>query len=149
MDKEVLQISAFFAGAALLPMLLATLAFSYFIVPQAAPTKRAGWITGLAYLISVVGVTIAIDTTEGAPKLSIPPDILFPVAALPAALFVFVYWRWTFRRAWIDDDNIPEGVEINDDDWRMGLLRLAIVVLVALGAGVARLLIRSEARGLF
>ncbi|MFA6113119.1 MAG: hypothetical protein WC729_03985 [Sphingomonas sp.] len=149
MDKDVLQIGAFFAGAALLLMLLATLAFSYFIVPQAAPTKRASWITGLAYFLSVVGVTIAIDTTEGSPKLSIPADILFPVAALPAALFVFLYWRWTFRRAWIDDDNIPEGVEINDDDWRTGLLRLAIVVLVALGVGLVRFLIRGEARGLF
>lgn len=146
MDPEILQVVGIFGALALVAMIVLTLALSYFIVPQAPPTRRAGWISGLAYFLIVVGAVFALATAEDVPPLAIPPEVVAVIAPLPAVLLVFLYWRWSFRRAWLDDDAIPEGVEVNEDDWRSGLFRLGMLILLALSSALVEYVLENGIR---
>ncbi|WP_010336978.1 hypothetical protein [Sphingobium yanoikuyae] len=68
-----------------------------------------------------------------------------PLIPVPGALVAFAYWRWEYRRAWIDDpSDLPEGREIEHDDWRIGLAKLGLLVLSAI---VLMLVRRMTGRG--
>ena len=43
------------------------------------------------------------------------------VLGIPPALVAYWFWRREFRRAWVDDNDIPEGVSLANDDWKVGL----------------------------
>ncbi len=54
------------------------------------------------------------------------------VAPIPGALLTYYWLRRTYRKGWVDDDAIPEGERLENNDWRVGLGVVAGVVLAAL-----------------
>jgi hypothetical protein len=86
----------------------------YFVALKSPPTERAAWTVGAAYLIvSILGLFGG-------------PDEFWwgaPLAAIPAGLFVFWWWRRDFQQVWIDDAQpVPEDVDPANDDWRIGII---------------------------
>ncbi len=119
----------------LLPMAGITFVLHYFIALKSPPSQRAAWITGIAYLITTVIFSGARDF-----------GIYAPLAAIPGAIVVFWFWRMDFRRGWIaDPEAVPEGASLANDDWRIGLLSLAALMVLGVGIGI----IRAIARGAF
>lgn len=95
----------------------------YFVALNSPPTARAAWTVGVSYLVAV-----AIWLSGG------PSDVRWqgPFAAIPAGLLAFWFWQNDFRRDWIDDaQGVPEGVELANSDWRVGLLGVATLIAVA------------------
>ena len=91
----------------------------YFVALNSPPTQRALWIVGISYLAAAgfwyFGGPDG-DKWEG------------PLAAIPGALIAFWWWRDDFRRDWIDDsEGVPEGVELANSDWRIGLIGVAML----------------------
>lgn len=104
----------------------------YFVALNLPPTQRAAWITGISYIIAsalwLFGGPEG-DRWEG------------PFAAIPGGLIVFWFWQSDFRRDWIDHtQGVPEGVELANTDWRIGLAGL-VSLLVA--AAIKMTLLRS------
>ena len=95
----------------------------YFLALKSTPSIRAGWITGIGYIVAST-VWIFGPTQEFA--------WLGPIAALPGAISIFLFWRKEFRYAWIDESHpLGEGDEIANHDWRIGLWLLIVVLLAA------------------
>lgn len=105
------------------------------IALQAPPTKRAGSIVGLGYLVATVLLIFGV-----------PDDYWWavPFAGVPGALLLFWWWRRDFRQRWIDDtaDFVP-NVERENDDWRVGLIFVAGVLAIA----AVRVLVRMASNG--
>ena len=120
---EKLQIGLFLAAMCLAVMSVASFVLHYFIALKSTPPKRAAWTAGLAYL----GTTLAFifGGVEGY-------ELIAPIAALPAGLIVFWYWRMDFRKSWVDDPELlPEGANLSNDDWRIGVAIVATVIVAA------------------
>lgn len=65
------------------------------------------------------------------------------IAAMPAGAYAFWSLQKDFRRAWIDDpDNLSDGVTLENDDWKAGAIRLALIFVIiffaAIGGGIGR-----------
>jgi hypothetical protein len=91
----------------------------YFVALTSPPTQRAAWTVGIAYLIlaAICMVALPLEYWWAAP--------LAPVLGAPIA---FWWWRNDFGRDWIDDSQgIPQGVELANDDWRVGLIFVGII----------------------
>ena len=64
---------------------------------------------------------------------------------LPGGLIAFWYWRTVFRHAWTDNpEDLPDGMDIEDDDWRVGLFGFLAVAGLLLGLAFVRRLIRGH-----
>ena len=118
-------------------LLIAFISFvlHYFVALKSKPTRRALWTAGLTYVFTSLILLF-----------SLPADQAFygPLAAIPGALVAFLFWKKDFQRDWIESaDDLPEGAELLDDDWRIGLLRLAILITVVVGIGFYKWIMRS------
>ena len=96
----------------------------YFVALNSTPGRRAAWIVGISYVAAsafwLIGGPEG-DRWEG------------PFAAIPGALLALWWWRADFRRDWIDESQgVPEGVELANTDWRIGLA--AVLSLIAAAA---------------
>lgn len=58
-------------------------------------------------------------------------SILAPLFPLPGAVLVFLWLRRTYRAGWFEDDQVPEGMKLENSDWRVGLMVVAGVILAA------------------
>jgi len=93
----------------------------YFVALTEAPARRAAWTVGIAYVV----VSFATD-------LAMPPEYWWsvPLAAIPGAIIAFWWWKDDFGRAWIDDaQGIPEGVELANEDWQIGLIFVGGIIV--------------------
>ena len=124
-------------GAPLLATALVSWLLHFFVALNAPPARRAAWTAGIAYVVvAILCVVIA-------------PEAYWweaPLAAIPAALIAFWWWRNDFARGWIDDaDGVPDGVQLANSDWRVGLMFVgAILAIYAL-----RVLLRLAEQGMF
>ena len=112
-----------FVAANLLIISMATIILHKFIALKMRPGPRAAWTIGIAYLLAT-----AIWVFGG------PPEAIAyaPLAAVPGALLAYWYWQGEFRRAWVEDPNqLPEGVNLANDDWRIGLFAVVAAVIIA------------------
>jgi hypothetical protein len=119
----------------LLAVALVSWVLHYFVALTSPPIKRAAWTVALAYVVAALFCTF-----------SAPEEYAWaaPLATIPGALIAFWWWRSDFRRAWLDSANdLPEGVELANDDWRAGLILLAGL----LGFAVFKVLFRLIERG--
>ena len=95
----------------------------YFVALNSPPTQRAAWIVGIGYLVA--SALWLFGGPEGDRWEA-------PLAAIPGALLAFWFWQRDFRRDWIDDaQGVPEGVELANTDWRIGILGVIGLLVVA------------------
>lgn len=103
----------------------------FFVALRSPPTRRAAWTVGPAFLVAT------------ALYVAFVPQIwwLGAIATVPPSALVFWWWRNEFRQGWINDaEDAPEGVELANDDWRVGLmLVVGVVVAIILGRLAAHL----------
>jgi hypothetical protein len=116
-------IAFLFVGMPFVIIAVVSWVLHYFAALNSPPTKRAAWIVGIGYLAAsamwLFGGPEG-DRWEG------------PFAAIPGALLVFWWWRRDFRDGWIDDAHgVPEGVELANTDWRIGLVGVAGLMVAA------------------
>lgn len=127
--REIALLVTLLVGVPLLSTFMPTLVFKRFVALKSPPRTRAAWTVGSS-MILIFGA-VMLGGMEGIPPLSL-------LTLIPAGILVYWYWRWEFSKAWIDDsDDFPEGMKLENDDWRYGL---AIVISVALVATIKALL---------
>lgn len=135
-NQELVLMALFCVGLAAVPIAPITIALRYFVALQAPPTVRAAWTAGIAYLGTTVFWLFGgpVDTQYWAPLI-----------ALPGGVIAFLFWRSDFRRGWIEDvEHMPEGVELANDDWAAGLVRLLGLVAAATIAALIRMYVKSD-----
>jgi hypothetical protein len=139
-------------GAFLVLMLVFSTGLSFFVGLKSPPAKRAGWTVGLSALLTSLVFAWGQSQIADAPDLPAgsPLDEIAwsaPAVILGGAVLVFLFWYWTFRRSWIDDAEAlaADGFGIEEDDWRIGLFRLVMLVALAIAISMYRFVIRSAA----
>ena len=134
MSDTILFLSVVICGPLLLIAFI-SFALHYFVSLKAGPNKRAVWTAGLAYVIASFILMFSLPSEQA---------LYAPLAAIPGGLIAFLFWRNDFQRDWIEGpDQVPDDAELLDDDWRIGLLRLAILITVVIGIGLYRWIMRS------
>ena len=93
------------------------------------PDERALWTAALAY----AGATLVI-IFFGSEVVSVWQA---PLVSLPGALIIFFWQRYIYRKAWLEDHEVTEGMSLENDDWRMGI----VIVLTLLVASAIKALI--------
>ena len=133
--SDEIKIALVVCGAALAIMAIISWILHYFVALRSPPSKRAGWIAGISYLAATTAFVFG--SPEGYGWAA-------PLAAMPAALIIFWFWRSDFRRDWLDDTTADGTVELANDDWRVGLLQLGLVLLVGIAVAVFRRFVRGS-----
>ncbi len=115
-------------GSATLGVTLFCFIFYQFAALKKTPSIRASWVAGLSYILtSIIFWFSAADEYV----------VLTPFAAMPAGTYAFWSFQADFRRAWIEDpDKIPEGAILENDDWKSGFLRLALMFITVFCAAI-------------
>lgn len=111
---------------------IASYILHYVIALRARPASRAAWTAGASYLC-----TVALFLFGGPPGWEVPAL----VGSAPGALIAYWYMRRAFRRMWVNDESeLPEGASMANDDWRIGLLGVVLLIALLAVKGFARLL---------
>lgn len=123
------------AEIALMLLLVATMGFALMtplvwisgkiIALNEKPERRALWTTAAAY---AAAASIFVFASDG-----FVSPWLGPIVPLPGAVLIYFWLRHTYRKGWIDDENVPEGLKLENSDWRVGL---GVVVTVIIAAAV-------------
>jgi hypothetical protein len=133
--EDMVKTGLLLGGVGLAAVGVLSVVFSFFVALGSAPSRRAAWTAGLAYLVVAVG---GMFVDMGGMELAAP------LVALPGALLTFLYWWWTFRRGWIENaEDAPEGTAVETDDWRVGLLYFVLLAFLALSYALVRLFMRG------
>lgn len=128
---DAVMLGVIFVGAPFIIIAIVSWVIHYFVALTSRPTERAAWTVGIAFVVAVVAWLFS---GEGAAWQA-------PLAALPGGLIAFWWWRDDFRRDWIDDAHgVPEGVELANTNWRIGLV--GVVTFIAL-AGMKAMLVQK------
>ena len=117
-------------GAALLSALSAVITIGIsglltrVVALKSLPDQRALWTVtpGIVIAFCLCGAMVI--------GLGMPFYTIF-VTVLPG-LLVFWWYRGQYRKAWIPDDQIPDDVTLENDDWTVGLAGIAILLLIGL-----------------
>lgn len=124
MDKDVAVIAVAAIGIGFIGIWFISNVLKFFIALQAPPARRASWIVGLGYLGFAAGLLFS--DLKGY-------EFWAPLVCVPGALLAYWLHYRQFRFAWVDGaEDLPDGVELANDDWRAGLIRLVAVVVLGL-----------------
>ena len=63
-------------------------------------------------------------------------------ALLPGAVLLHAIIFLSYRKAWMEDGDIPDGVKLANTDWKVGLIPIAAVALWFI-AGIAGRIVRE------
>ena len=96
--------------------------------PNRRAFRTAAIAYGLAALISIFGF-------EG-----FIPFWAAPIVPLLGAVVIYFWLRSDYRRGWIDDDKIPDGVRLENSDWRIGV---GVVIAAIVAATIKVLIMRA------
>jgi len=103
----------------------------FVVALKAPPTRRAAWTAGIGYFIVVTAAAFAVPGQYW---------WVAPLSSIPAALVMFWWLRRDLLRAWRDASPDELGDEtLANDDWRIGLLLLAGLVVLAVIRYIIRL----------
>lgn len=119
---EIAQILLLLAGMGFVLLTPFVWICSKILALKELPDRRALWTVATSY----AGASLVFIFGSG----DFISPWLAPLVPLPGALVIFAWLRHTYRKAWIDDDSVPDGTKLENSDWRIG-------VGVVLGAIVA------------
>lgn len=129
---EMGQATLLIVGIAFAMIWALALLLQQFVALRAEPTRRATWTVGIPYVLTAVALMFALPAAAGQFFSPVALALIAPFAAIPGGLATFWWWRRSFKSAWVDDPaDLPEGVELANDDWRVGLLILTAVLVIA------------------
>lgn len=97
------------------------------IALKAQPDRRALWTVAPSYLC------VAMIFILGSGEVISP--WLAPLIPMPGAMAIYLWLRYIYRKAWINDDNVPDDLKLENSDWRIG----AGVVVGAITAAAIKL----------
>jgi hypothetical protein len=129
--EDIAQAMVLISLMSLVISLTLALILSNIVALKSSPDRRALWTVAPGILLSV-GVCESMAVEADMPFFS----ILF--IALPG-LAVWWWFRRQFRRAWIPDDQVPDGTALENDDWRVGVAAMLLLLL----AGIFKVIWRS------
>ena len=127
------EIAGICLGAVALGLLMMTpfvWVFGRIVALREKPDRRALWTTILSYagasLIFMFGFGVLV------------PLWFAPLAPVPGALIVYYWMRRDYRKGWIDDDKVPEGMILENSDWRIGVGVVVTLIVAATIKGMLR-----------
>jgi hypothetical protein len=120
---EIVQMLLLAAGMGLVLMIPLVWIAGKIVALKERPGKRALWTTAVAY-----GVVALVFIIWGGDFIS---PLLGPIVPLPGAIVVFLWLRSTYRKGWIEDDEVSEGTKLENSDWRVGVGVVAGVIVAA------------------
>lgn len=125
--SDIARLAIVIFGMPFIFMVVITWVLKFMVGLRSTPDHRAFLTVVPAYVIVTL---VFIFGYAGAGWL----QLLFPLATVPMAWLVFWWWRREFRAAWVDDvSQLPEGVGLANDDWKIGLgVLLALIVAAAI-----------------
>lgn len=124
-----------FMGAAVSLLLMVPFVWAggKIIALKETPDRRALWTTSAAY-VGAAFLCIFGGGDDMSPWFG-------PLVPLPGAVVIYFWLRFTYRKSWIDDDNVPEGTKLANSDWRIGLG----IVVSLIAAAAVKTAVRSMA----
>lgn len=128
---EISQMLLLVVGMGFAAMIPAVWVAGRIVALNARPQKRAVWTTAIGYVFAFL---LFLFGSEG----FISPW-LAPLVPLPGAVIIFLWLRNTYRKGWVEDHEIVEGMSIENSDWRVGV---GIVVAAVIAAAVKVAFIR-------
>ena len=128
---EIAQMLLLVAGMGFILMTPLVWIFGKTLALKEKPDRRALWTTAAAY----AGAALVFIFAGG----SFISPWLGPLVPLPGALLIYLWLRSTYRKGWVDDDQVPEGMTLENSDWRVGL---GVVVGVIVAAAIKVTLLR-------
>ncbi len=103
--------------------------FGRTVALKKGPDERALWTVGLAY----AGASLVLIFAGG----KFVSAWLAPIITLPSALALYFWQRSTYRKGWVADEDITEGMSLENDDWRIGIL----IIIALLAAATFKVLV--------
>ena len=123
--EDIAKLTFLIFGMPFCFMAVISVVLKFFVGLKAKPDRRAMLIVLPAYIIVVLAFVFGMSESGFF-------QIAMPVAGAPMALLIYWWWQSEFRKAWIDDANhLPEGVKLENDNWKVGLAALAALIAVA------------------
>jgi drug/metabolite transporter (DMT)-like permease len=97
--------------------------FGKIIALREKPDRRALWTAAAAY----AGAAFIFIFSGG--------DFISPwlgaFVPMPGAVLTYFWLRHIYRKGWVDDENVPEGLKLENSDWRVGLGAVVTVIVAA------------------
>ena len=122
--EDMVQAGALLAGVSFIIVWGVSAFLSRFVALKSLPDRRALWTV-------VPGILIAIGVCEPmAMGVEMPIYVVFFI--LLPGLAIFWWYRREYRHAWIPDDQIPDGLKLENDDWQVGVAGILLLVVVGL-----------------
>ena len=96
------------------------------------PDQRAFRSTGVAYIIAALISIFGFG--------DFLPVWLGPIVPVPGAIAIFFWLRAEYRKGWVEDHEITEGMALENSDWRIGV---GFVVAAIVAAAIKVLVLRA------
>lgn len=115
-------------GMGFIGMAIAVWLAGFVVALKQNPEWRALWTAAPAYIIAIL-IIYEVDAY---------PPWLTAAMQIPSAILIHLFLLYSYRKAWIDDDEIPEGIRLENSDWRVGLFPLGMILILLLGGMFGR-----------
>ena len=140
--NETMMFALVIAAAGFVATYIVTILLNFFVALKSPPNRRAIWTVGIAYLVisvPTVCLILAADQDPTAPgRFPIDPWVS-PLLLMPGAIVAFLLRRWEYRSAWVEQiEDLRDGEQLANDDWRFGLIILALVIIILTGRTLVR-----------
>jgi hypothetical protein len=145
--NDTIFIALLIAGAGFVVTYVLGVVLNFFVALKSRPMRRAAWTIGIAYVVTSIAAVCAIFVAKSdpsAPSGPFPVDpLIVPLLIIPGALAVFLLRLWGYRVAWVEEESeLREGEKLANDDWRVGLGVLALVIAVLLARALLKYFLR-------
>ncbi|ANU06337.1 hypothetical protein [Paraurantiacibacter namhicola] len=122
-NSEIAYMLLFLIGIGFVLMVPFVAILGKIVALKKKPQARALWTTSLAYAAAAILVMLWMG-----PML--PPWII-PLLPLPGAAVIFFWLRMNYRKAWLEDHQVDGSIDLENDDWRVGIITLILIAVIA------------------
>ena len=119
---DILLVIVLSVGISFGIIFIASIVLQRFIALKSLPDRRAAYTAGTAYLLAVgvimFGGMVGYEWTG-------------PLVAAPGALAEYLMLRSGFRKRWVENDEALLDVQLENDDWRIGVAAVGAAAIAA------------------